>query len=162
MPKRVAALVGLSIAFGGCGAGTKSEAQQIGSVARRWFSAVADGNGPELCSLMTDEAKQRLFREEGLDSGKSGHPASCSEEVKTLYAGVIREAREAGRSDPFAELRGAKVTVPSQSGQSATARVALRGGNVTDVPLSKTAAGWLISGQARCVPVAKTVCPSSP
>lgn len=161
MPKRVAALVGLSIALGGCGAGTKSEAQQIGSVARRWFSAFADGNGPELCSLMTDRAKQDLMREEGIDSDKSGHPASCSERVETLYAGAIREAREAGRNDPFAELREAKVTVFSQSGQNAKARVTLPAGDVTDVPLSKGAAGWLISGHTRCVPVTKTACQSS-
>jgi hypothetical protein len=162
VPKRIAALVAVSTVLGGCGTGTKSETGQVSAVAHRWFSAFADGNGSELCSLMTDEAKQRLIHTESFDSGGSGRRANCSEAVKTLHEGVIREAREAGRSDPLAELREVKVTVLSQSGQKATARVTLPAGDVTDVPLSKTAAGWLISGQARCVPVAKSACLSSP
>jgi hypothetical protein len=70
------------------------------------------------------------------------------------------EAREAGGRDPLTEVLEAKVAVASQSTDNATARITLPAGNVSDVPLSKTAAGWLISGQGQCVPVPRTVCPS--
>jgi hypothetical protein len=147
-------LAAVSAVLVGCGGGSESEREQVSSTARRYFAALASGNGKEVCSLATEQAKRELL-------GGETRTTRCPERFRLLYEGVIREFREAHRSDPLGELRKVKVDVVALSGRNATARVTLPAGNVTDVPLSKTAVGWRVSGEARCVPVAKATCQSS-
>jgi hypothetical protein len=147
---------------GGCGGNGKGEDAQIRSVVRRWLAAFANGNGPDLCSLMTPRATRQLLSGEYLHTTNVGRRARCPEEVRKLHDGVIKEFHEARRGNPLVELLKVKVDVRSLSSQDATARLTFPAGNVTDLPLSKTTAGWRISGEGRCVPVPKRECPSSP
>jgi hypothetical protein len=152
----IAAVTGVLVA--GCGAASESDRHQVGTVTRRFLAAFANGNGKEACSLLTDQAQQRLF---GETASRTTRPTKCPEQLTVLYKGVTREFHEGGRKDPLAEFRKAAVAIRSISAHTATARVTFPGGNVTDLPLSKTAQGWRISGSGRCVPSASQGCSSS-
>jgi hypothetical protein len=142
---RVAALLAVAIAFAGCGSGKsgnaqggESESAQVVSVTRRYFAALANGNGSEACSLLTGEAKRRLLLGGAALSllTHRGNPLTCPDEIKLVH--------ELLGSDEIAEFSNARVMVVSLSGNTATARATV-GSRTTDVPLTKTAAGWLIN-----------------
>jgi hypothetical protein len=121
----------LSIALAGCG-GAESNSAQVSSVAHRYFVALGSGNGSELCSLLTSEAKQRLVRSSALFIS---HRSSCPEVVTVVHQVI--------GSHQATELRKAKVSVHSLSGNNASVRVTLPTGRSILVPMTKTAAGWL-------------------
>jgi hypothetical protein len=130
------AFVALSLALAGCG-GSKSDSEQVTSVTHRYIGGLASGNGSEACSVLTGEAKQQLFRAGAslrLFGVKTG--GTCESAIVFIH-------KLAG-ADQLALLGKAKVSVASLSGNTATARITA-GSHVTDVPLSKTAAGWLIT-----------------
>jgi hypothetical protein len=136
--RRIAAPAAVLIALAGCG-GTKSDRAQVTAVVRSYFAALASGNGPELCSLLTGAAKQSLVRSGAVLSvlTHNSKTLSCPDDVKFVTGSL--------GSDQLAELRKVRLTVASLTGASAGVRATEPKGRTTTVPLEKTAAGWLIS-----------------
>ena len=122
-----------------CGGGA-SENAQVESIAHRYFTALGSGNGSELCSLVTGETKRELVEDvEKIEAehGRESGNLTCPAVVMALHAQLGQ--------DEIAGLKGAKVKVESLSASSATVLVTGSNGRSTDVTLSKTDAGWLIS-----------------
>lgn len=134
---RLAAALAISVALAGCG-GSKSDREQVVSVTQRYITALASGNGSEACSLLTGEAKQQLARAAAAlraFGGGAGGP-TCESEIAFVHKLL--------GADQVALIRKSKLAIASLSGSSASVRVTTAA-HVGDFPLSKTAAGWLIS-----------------
>ena len=159
MCRRMLALAAASVALVGCGTGTGAERERISAVVRRFYVAFANGDGAEMCKLVSEHQRQRLAGEEVPGAPRGRGSASCPERVRMLHDAVLREYPAAAHEgDPLAELRRATVAVVSLTDLNAVARVRFPAGYASDVPLAKTAAAWVISGEARCVPSARAVC----
>lgn len=136
MPKRVAALAALPLMLAACGA-TQSQSSDVRSVGNRYVAALAADNGAEACSLLTGEAKRELIGAMAAFGPRDQtRSLSCPEDVKLIY-GLLG-------TDDIAALKRAHPTVVSMTGSTARVRVSA-GAITTDVPLSKTPAGWLVS-----------------
>jgi hypothetical protein len=136
----VAVAVYASTVLVACGA-AESNSAQVETVAHHYFAALGNGNGSELCSLLTGETKQRLIRSGSVVAAlahRSNTPG-CPE--------IVTAVHETLGSDQLAELRRVKVSVHSLSGNNASVRVTVpKTGRTVLVPMTKTEAGWLVSG----------------
>lgn len=127
--RRAVCCVALSLALAGCG--SKSDREQVTSVAHRYIAALASGNGDQACSLLTGEAQRRLAR------GPVGlNRIRCPEVVKLAHSLL--------GADEIAALKKADVSLASLSGNAATVRTNT-GGRTGEIHLAKTAAGWLVT-----------------
>jgi hypothetical protein len=125
----------LSIATASCGQ-AESESAQVESVAHRYYAALGSGNGSELCSLLTDEAKQRLIRSGAVLIAHRSKTPSCPDVVTAVHQII--------GSHQLAEQGKVKVSLHSLSGNNASVRVTEPSGRSTLVTMTKTPAGWLI------------------
>jgi signal peptidase I len=133
---RVLILLVLTSALAGCA--SKSNSEQVASVAHRYLDGLATGNGSQTCSLLAGEAKQRFA-----SAAAAQHLVGGTAGARACEAGVAFVHKLLG-ADQIALLRKAKVSVASVSGSSARVRVSTAG-HVAEIPLSKTAVGWLIT-----------------
>jgi hypothetical protein len=131
----VAVAAGASSVLVGCGGG-EADSTQVSSVAHRYFVALGSGNGSELCSLLTGESKQRLIRSGALFITHRSKTLGCPEVAKVVHLVM--------GSDQAAEARKVKVSVHTLSGNNASVRVTFPKGRSVLLPMTKTAAGWLI------------------
>jgi hypothetical protein len=129
MLKRIVVPATLALVIVGCG-GAKSDRSQVTSVTHRYLVALADGNGDEACSLLTPEAQRQLLK----SVGATGR-LTCAREITLLHRVITPEE--------IAELRRARVSVASLSGNSAGAEL-MNKGRRSVFPLSKTSKGWLL------------------
>jgi hypothetical protein len=130
---RVAACLVVIATLSGCGGG-QSDSSEVTSVTRSYLAAVASGNGSKACSLLSDSARRRL------PSALHMASSSCPEAVDSLYAVLSEDVR--------AQLHHPVLAVPRIAGRSASVRSVV-GSNVSDVPLSKTSAGWRVNAVLR-------------
>jgi hypothetical protein len=135
---RLAALLLVAVALVGCGS-SQSASRQVTSVTRRYFAAVAAGNGPEACSLLSDAAKVSLRRGVTAVQPNAFNPMTptCPQDIQAAHALMASEA--------LAQLRTVALGPSAVSGNRATVRAVLGSRNF-EVPLSKTPAGWRIGG----------------
>jgi hypothetical protein len=136
---RVIAVLAVIATLAGCG-GNQSDDSGVTSVAHRYFAAVASGNDPQACSVLSDPAKLSLRRQV-----KAAQPythrntkLTCPQELAAVHAFL-------GRS--LGQLRDAALGVPRVSGDAATLPVVI-GSRAFDVRLLKTSAGCLIDALA--------------
>src|SRR5271165_2464439 len=137
MVRPIAALAVGAVVLAGCGGASESE--QVSSVVRRYHSAFAKGNASELCSLLTEQAKDELIEKLEAAVQNLGRPIT----VRTCPE-LVKYGHELLGQEKIAEIAKAKVTAVSISGGSATVNVTEISGP-TQTKLRKTVAGWLIS-----------------
>jgi hypothetical protein len=133
---RVAALLAVVAALGGCGGG-QSDSSQLTSVTHRYFTAVANGNGSEACSLLSDTAKLSLRHDVKTVEPNTFKPTTlpCPQEVEAAHA-ILSGAY-------LSQLRNVTLGAPTVAGEGATIHV-VEGSRGSNVYLTKTPAGWRI------------------
>jgi len=134
--RRLTTLAVLALLVSGCGGsgGGVSESEHVSAVVHRYFSSFANGNGAELCPLLTQSAQDKMVEVVESDErelGRSDTVPTCPEAVKFF-----------GR---VALFKSAKVIAVSITGTNAIGTVKVGSFHTGSVTLSKTAAGWLIN-----------------
>jgi hypothetical protein len=138
--RRIGALLAITIALSGCG-GSSLDRSSVTAVTRRYFVAIAGGNGTEACSLLSASAKQSLGRSvKAVEAFTYKHTTvDCVKQVEAARSLLSPQARAA--------MRNVQLGVPAVSGRSATIR-AISGSRTNNVRLVMTSDGWVIDGVA--------------
>jgi mono/diheme cytochrome c family protein len=136
------ALAALAL-LAGCGE-TRSDPAQVRSAAQRYFAGLANGDGAEVCSLLTGEAQQQVLRAartvDTLAKRLRRPLAGGCPGFVSLYAKALAEDPQSVQATKQVKIGSATVR-----GVNATVRVQERGTGVQLLPLVKTAHGWRIS-----------------
>jgi hypothetical protein len=135
---RVAVFFAVSIALIGCG-GPQSSSAQVRSVVERFLAALESGNGAEVCSLLTDEAREQIVRSLRLFQPALKRGIDCT---KLITPNVREQSRDAAA---LRELKSTKVGAVTLMGNHATVLVTQPSQGPLEAPLVKTAHGWRIN-----------------
>jgi hypothetical protein len=130
-------VLAVAVALVGCG-GAQSPAEQARSVVQRLYTDLASGNGKEVCSLLTTQARQEIVRVgyEVLPSAHLPHALDCSGFVTAVKAFVHPGA---------AELKRISVGRATATNGTATVIVTEADGSEGHLSLVRTPNGWRIS-----------------
>jgi mono/diheme cytochrome c family protein len=106
---------------------------------QRYRAAVLEHNGPELCSLLSSEARRGLAALAAVSLEAHGSEArSCTSVANRLLAAI------SGNPEALAHFREATMATPSVSGHTATVLVREPDQPAREFALTKTSNGWII------------------
>ncbi len=113
---------------------------RVSSVAHRYVAAIASGNGNQICSLLTSDAKHQLIYDGAvLAAATHSHSHGCPE------AATLTQHLYPLDGYQRYEIRKAKLTIASLEARNATVRATQRRRRPFTITLSNTPAGWLVS-----------------
>lgn len=123
--RRLVPVVIVLSALVGCGGGNTSANDEVVSTVRRYFAAIAAGNGPQACSLLSP--RERLYLRE--------KRVSCPQAVTVAHSSA---------SSTFQQLRNVALSTPVVRDDVAVVH-ALPFGKSRAIALLKMPGGWRIN-----------------
>ncbi len=137
--RALATLAALSLMLNACG-GSSSETERARSVVQRFRAALAAHDGPEMCSLLSNESKREVAKFTAAIT-----PAANGKKVQGCIAlgNLLRTA--AHNSNASLRIRDARIGTPKLSGGRATVLVREPGEAPRELTLIKTPKGWKIT-----------------
>jgi hypothetical protein len=135
----IATLAALSLMLNACG-GSSSETERARSVVQRYRAALAVHNGPEMCSLLSSEAKREVVTlAAAITAAPNGKKVQGCVAFGNLLRAVARNSKASSR------IRDARIGTPKVVGDKATVLVREPGETPRELTLIKTPTGWKIT-----------------
>jgi hypothetical protein len=135
----IATLAALSLMLNGCG-GSSSETERARSVVQRYRAALAVGNGPEMCSLLSSEAKREVATfAAAITAAPNGKKVQGCVAFGNLLRAVAHNSKASSR------IRDARIGTAKVVGDKATVLLREPGETPRQLTLIKTPTGWKVT-----------------
>ena len=121
-------LVAATLLLAGCGGGNSSPTETV----KRYLTSVANGDGAAACDALAPPVRAKVLQEARSQQIKASSCADLFSQVRSHMTAAQRR-----------QFQGAKVSVASSSGNTATVNVA---GASSQPTLQKIGGRWLITG----------------
>jgi hypothetical protein len=135
----IATLAMFSLVLTAC-SGSSSEAERARSVVQRYRAALAGHDGPELCSLLSSEARREVAK---LAAALTAAPNGKKVQGCVAFGNLLRAV--AHRSKASSRVGDARIGTPKVTGGKATVLVREPGETPHELTLIKTPTGWKIT-----------------
>jgi hypothetical protein len=135
----IATLAALALALNACG-GSTSEAERARSVVQRYRAALAVHNGPEMCSLLSSDAKREVAT---LTAAIAAAPDGKKVQGCVAFGNLLRAVAQ--NSKASSRISAARIGLAKVVGDKATVLVREPGETPRELTLIKTPTGWKVT-----------------